>query len=285
VSDAGSRAASHAQWSTAAQAWARDAERREAGPAGRAADWMLSAAALEPGQRVLELACGAGDVSLRAAQLVGPGGHVVASDFAEPMVEVVRGRAAAAGLDQVHARVLDAEDPQLEGERFDAVLCRFGYMLMAQPGRAVRASFDALAPGGRIALAVWGAAERNPWMSLVTDATMSTLGAPPPAPGTPGPFALAEHARLRELLTGAGFDDVSVEELEDERRYASLDEWWEGMLEPDGPMGALLGHLDEHQRESIRADAIENALPYDAGADGVRFPVAIAVAAGARERT
>lgn len=95
------REASKAQWSGVAGGWAEGVERRENGPAGAAADWMLAAAALEPGERVLELACGAGDVGLRAAERVGPTGRVVCSDFAEPMVDVARERARTAGLEDI----------------------------------------------------------------------------------------------------------------------------------------------------------------------------------------
>jgi len=217
------REASRAQWEQAAQGWAAEAEERERGPAGRAADWMLEAVAPQPGERVIELACGAGDVGLRAAAAVGEQGRVLLTDFAEPMVELVRERAA--GLPHVEARTLDAESPDLD-ERFDVALCRLGYMLMPDPARALRETRDLLDPGGRLALAVWATAERNPWLSLVFDAVMGVLGAPPPEPGTPGPFALGDQDRIRSLLDGAGFAEVTVEEVGEIRRYESAEEWW-----------------------------------------------------------
>lgn len=276
------REASRGQWSRAADGWGRETERRESGPSGAAADWMLSAVALEPGERVLELASGAGEVGLRAAEAVGPSGRVVVSDFAEPMVELVGDRARSAGLGHVEGRVLDAEDPRLEGERFDAVLCRFGYMLMADPARALRESCAALDRAGRIALAVWGPAERNPWQSLITDAVMKTLGAPPPAPGMPGPFALADHERLRSLLAEAGFVDIVVEDLDVERQRESVDEWWAEMLGASGPLSAVLGQLADAQRAAVRDDAQRGARRY-AGRDGsVRFPARVVVASARR---
>jgi SAM-dependent methyltransferase len=255
-----------------AGAWAEQAADREAGPPGEAADWMVRAAALAPGGRVLELACGAGDVGLRAAEVVGPEGRVLCTDFAEPMVEVVRERAAAAGLAQVEARVLDAQEG-IDDERFDAVLCRFGYMLMPDPGRALAASHRALVGGGRLALAVWGTAERNPWLSLVFDAVMSTLGAPPPEPGTPGPFALADEDGLRGMIERAGFREVTVEVLSGERRFESTAEWWEGTRDSAGPVAAILRHLDERQVAQIGERALAAGEPY-----GGRFPAQIVAA-------
>lgn len=277
MADDGLREASRAEWGRAAGGWARESEQRESGPAGVAAGSMLDAAGLRPGERVLELACGSGELGLRAAEAVGPQGRAVLSDFAEPMVEIARERAVAAGLPQVEARVLDAEDPQLE-ERFDAVLCRFGYMLMADPARALRASRDVLAPGGRIALAVWGPAERNPWQSLITDGVMAVLGAPAPPPGTPGPFALADHTRLRALLADSGFEEIVLEDLAGERRHDSFDAWWSDILDGSGPLSAVVAALTDEQRATVRGDAERGARAH-AGPDGVlRLPAAVTVA-------
>ena len=275
------RDASREQWSSAAEHWAAEAERRERGPAGKAADWILSAAKLQKGNRVLELACGAGDVGLRAAEVVGPSGRVLCSDFAEPMVELVRARAGELGLDQVEARVLDAEAREME-ERFDAVLCRFGIMLMPTPAKALKGSYDVLDRGGRLALAVWGAEKDNPWLSLLTDAVMKELGAPPPAPGTPSPFALHEHELFRELLEGPGFDQIVIEDLDDRRRYDSVEEWWSGTQEASGPLGAVLSHLTEQQVTSIRDEALAGAAAYVDAQGALSFPARVVVASAGR---
>ena len=274
--------ASRSQWSNAAEGWAEGSERREEGPSGAAADWMLEAAAPAPGERVLELACGAGDVGFRAAEAVGGTGRVVCSDFAEPMEEVVRERAAARDLEQVEGRVLDAERLDLGGDRFDVILCRMGLMLMSDPSSALRGSAEALDRDGRLAVAVWGAPDGKPWLSAVTDATMEVLGAPPPAPGAPGPFALADHGRLGGLIAGAGLADVVVEDIESARRHDSLDDWWAEMLRGDGPMGALLSGLPEDRREAIREMAYGLARPCVQDDGAVLFPAVVVGAAATR---
>ena len=242
---------------------------------------MLAAVQLAPGGRVLELACGAADVGLRAAGVVGSTGRVVCSDFAEPMIDTVRDRVRSLGLEQVEARVLDAEDLQLDGELFDAVLCRMGYMLMSDPAAALGCSARALDHGGRLALAVWGSPEANPWLSSVTDAAMETLGAPPPAPGTPGPFALADHGRLRDLIAGAGLGDIVIEDIESERTHESLEHWWAEVRRVSGPLGALLSQLPDQQVAAIRDGALARARTQVQEDGGVRFPASI-VAASAR---
>lgn len=262
-------------WGTVAAGWVAGAEQREQGPMGAAARWMLDAVALSPGERVLELAGGVGDVGLAAAAAVGPAGRVVCSDYAEAMVEAVRGRAE--GLAQLEARVLDAQDLQLD-ERFDVVLCRFGYMLMPDPARALRCSREVLVEGGRLALAVWGPGESNRWLSGVTDPLMEVLGAPPPEPGTPGPFALGDPERVRALVSEAGFRDAVVEVLELERRYASLDEWWEGSTAGDGPLSTTLQYLAEDQLERLRSLAFDRASDLVAADGAAVFPAQVVVA-------
>jgi SAM-dependent methyltransferase len=234
----------------------------------------VGAAALQPGETVLELACGAGRVGLQAAERVGPGGTVLCSDFSEEMVGAVEARIANLGIGNARAQVLDAQSLDLESDFFDAVLCRFGYMLMADPQRAIGESLRVLRPGGRLILAVWGVADANPWLSLILNATMSQLGAPPPEPGTPGPFALGDPERLQQLLRTAGFADVAVAEIDTEQTYDSLEAWWQQILEVGGPLAALLAALSAEEVETIKMAALDSGRPYLRDG-GVAFPARV----------
>src|SRR5688572_9179807 len=101
------RAASKQMWSNSAGGWSDHADQLEEGPPGVAGRWMADAIDPQPGDRVLELASGAAGVGLRIANKLGADGKLVLSDFAEPMVEGIRGRIAELGFDHVEARVLD----------------------------------------------------------------------------------------------------------------------------------------------------------------------------------
>ena len=270
-------AASRQHWARAAEAWAEESASREDGPAGAAADRMLELAALGPGERVLELACGAADVGVRAARAVGSDGYVLCTDFVPEMVDAVRERASE--LPQVDARVHDAQEPI--GESFDAALCRFGYMLMPDPARALTATREALRPGGRVVLAVWGTGEQNPWLSLIFDAVMGTLGAPPPPAGTPGPFAFAEHEALTRRLAEAGFEEVTCEDVASERRHESLSAWWENFGESAGAVGSVLAQLPAEQLAEVRRRAEAAAERY-ASERGVVMPASVVVARAVR---
>jgi SAM-dependent methyltransferase len=277
------REASRQQWSGAAESWARAAEEEETGASADATAWMLEAAELQPGERVLELACGAGRVGLQAASRVGPEGAVLCSDFSEAMVEAVAGRVRRLGVPNVEARLLNAEQLELSAEeRFDLVLCRFGYMLMADPEQALRESARVLRPGGRLVLAVWGRSERNPWLALILNAVMSHLDAPPPQPGMPGPFALGEPERLRMLLGQADLDGVEVEEIETKQTYDSAAAWWDQILEVSGPLAAMLKALPEEDREAIRDEALAAAAAFLGDDGSAAFPASV-VGATARK--
>jgi ubiquinone/menaquinone biosynthesis C-methylase UbiE len=278
MSEAEYREASRQQWSDAASSWARAAEEEETGASGEATVWMLEAADLQPGERVLELACGAGRVGLQAAARVGPDGTVLCTDFSPAMVDAVAERVERLGIPNVSTRVQDAEHLELaEEEPFDAVLCRFGYMLMADPLQALRESAGALRPGGRLVLAVWGQDEANPWLSIILHALIAHLNAPPPQPGQPGPFSLGDAKRLRGLVEEAGLTDVEVAEIEAKQHYDSLPGWWEEILEVSGPLATMLNALPEEDRESIRATALAEAEQFGDGGGAV-FPASIVAA-------
>jgi SAM-dependent methyltransferase len=262
-------------WGAAAEHWARAAERDEVGAAADAAAWMLRAADLRPGERVLEVAGGAGRVGLQAASAVGPDGSVLCSDFSEEMVKVARERFERLGVSNVETRALDAQALDLDAEAFDAVLCRFGYMLMPDPVQALRESARVLRPGGRLVLAVWGKAGENPWLTTILGAVMTHLSAPPPEPGTPGPFALGDPARLRDLLDGAGLANAEIETIETRQVYASAEAWWEKILSVGGPLGLLFNPLPEAGRNAIRDAALARGREYVADDGTAVFPATV----------
>lgn len=276
------RAASKQMWSTAAGGWSDHAETLEEGAHGVAAPWMVEAIDPQPGDRVLELASGAAGVALRVAEMVKPDGKVVLSDFAEPMVEEIRGRLASLGLDNAEARVLDAEDLDVGDAEFDVVLCRFGYMLTSDPARALSETFRVLAPGGRLALGVWGTAEENPWLGLPMKTLMDHLGTPPPEPGMPGPCSLGDRDRVAELVDGAGFEAVNVEQLEAEDRFADADAWWDRTLALAAPFTAALSHLPPESAQELEAKVKASGQRYQTDDGSLAFPATVNVASARR---
>ncbi len=244
--------------------------------------WMLEAIAPQPGQTILELAAGPGDTGLLAAEIVRPGGTLISSDFAEPMLDVARQRAAALGIDNVEFRVIDAESIDLDTASVDAVLCRWGYMLMADPGAALGETRRVLRPGGRLALAAWDAAEHNAWARVPSTALVELGLAQPPPPDAPSMFAFSVPGRIEQLLGDAGFTDARLDAVELEADYEDLDTYLSVTTDCSRPFADALAALDDSTRAKVR-DAIEDGLaPFREPDGGYRIPARclVAVASG-----
>src|SRR3954465_3530663 len=220
------RADARERWEAAAAGWARDREafQRDAMEVSR---WMLEAAELQPGHRVLELAAGPGDTGLMAAELVAPGGTTIITDNADAMLDAARARAKEVGATNVEIRPMEAEWIDLGTASVDAVLCRWGFMLLADPEAALRETRRVLRPGGRVALAAWDAPDRNPWVRSMGAELVERGLAPPPDPAAPGMFSFAAPGRIEELLGDTGFTDMVVDGVDVTFSAASFDEWWE----------------------------------------------------------
>ena len=164
---------------------------------------MVDALDPQPGETLLELAAGVGDTGFAAASRLGAEGRLITTDFSQAMVDAARRRAEELGVSNAEFRTLDAERMDLDDGSIDGVLCRWGYMLMADPGAALAETRRVLGDGGRVALSVWGDPEQNPWASIPARALLEQTGADPPDPFAPGIFAMASEERTRELLGAA----------------------------------------------------------------------------------
>jgi SAM-dependent methyltransferase len=275
------RAISRDAWETAAAGWAREADavRNWGMPVSVA---MVESLGLQPGQRVLELAAGPGDTGFMAAELVRPGGTLISSDGAEPMIEVARARAAQLGIDNTEFRQLELEWIDLETASVDAVLVRWGLMLTVDPTAAAHEIRRVLRPGGHAALAVWDTLERNPWAQIPGRALVALGHAEPPDPDIPGPFAMAEDGRLAEVLEDAGFIDVAVVAVGLERHYATAQDIVAESANCSPSFGVKYAELSGEQRAEVADHMIAAAAPYTAADGSVTLPgVSLVASAGA----
>jgi SAM-dependent methyltransferase len=185
--------------------WAVRAAQFEASAAGYDR-LLLEAADLGPDLHVLDVGCGTGSVTRKAAAAVGPGGTATGVDISAPMLQVAWDRSA--GLGGVTFLEADAQVHDF-GRRYDRVVSRAGVMFFGDPPAAFANLARALRPGGRVAFVVWRTLAENAWMhDLMHALTGRTPPEPPPGPGA---FALADPGRARALLEGAGLAEVDVE--------------------------------------------------------------------------
>jgi ubiquinone/menaquinone biosynthesis C-methylase UbiE len=268
----------HRMWAEVAGGWAEHAEDVDERSA-QLTQRMLELSTPRRGERVLELACGPGGAGLAAADLVAPDGAVVLSDIAAEMTAIASKRAAARGLRNVTVRVLDLEQIDEPDGSYDVVLCREGLMLVPDPARATREIRRLLRSGGRVALAVWGPRERNPWLGVMFDAISAQLGCPVPPTGVPGPFSLENAEELGALLGDAKLFEVAVTELSVPLQVGSFEEWWTTRCALAGPLTKILASLPAEVQSAIRARAEDAAGPFETR-EGLEFPGVALLASG-----
>jgi SAM-dependent methyltransferase len=256
------RRESRLRWASTAAGWAShaDAMRRATMPVST---WMVEAIGPQPGHTVLELAAGPGDTGFLAAELIEPGGELITSDFVPEMLSAAQRRAEALGLRNVRFRQIDAElNMDFPAGSLDGVLCRWGYMLMADPEAALRETRRVLRPGGRVALAAWTGPEDNRWSSepvaVLVDRGLLEAG----DPSAPGQFAWAREGAIAEHLEAAGFLDHEVERAAFTNVYASVAEWWETQTRLSMRTADAAAAMDAGTREAVLADLAERGAEF-----------------------
>lgn len=244
-------------WGSVARGW-EDRRARLMEVTAAVNDWLLDNAALESGQTVLEIGAGTGDLGFAAARRIAPGGQLISADFAPEMVEVARRVGAAAGVSDVDYRVIDAEQMPLEDASIDAILCRWAFMLMADPAAAFAESRRVLRDGGRLTFAAWTTPDRNPWL-LPTAMTLVQRGhLQPPDPDGPGIFAFGDPERFLPLLAAAGFAEPEIEEVTFEFTHPDFEDAWDMTRKLTGPIAKVIDRLPDDERQATR-DAVEAA--------------------------
>jgi len=264
-------------WQAMASGWERRREEIERVTLP-VSEWMVQALDPQPGDTVLELAAGPGGTGFAAAAILGEQGRLISSDFSSEMVEVARRRAAELGLANVEHRVIDAEQIVLETDSVDGVLCRFGFMLMPDPGAALAETRRVLRPGGRLALAVWSTAADNPWVAIAGRILAERGLSPPPEPGAPGMFVLADEGRLRELLGGAGFGDQHIERVSVLFEFDDVNDYIVRTTDLGGMFSRIWGDASEEDRNAITVRLAEAFAPF-AVDGGYELPGVAVVAA------
>lgn len=198
------------------RAWVRDGERYASmlGPFG---DRVLETMAPRPGERILDVGCGNGDLSMDAARRVAPSGSVVGLDVSRPMLENAAARAASAALSNVEFREADAQVATFPAGSFDAACSRFGVMFFDDPVVAFANIRSALRPGGRLIFACWRDLVLNEYVMIPAAAALEHLPAPNvEALSGPGPYSLADPDQTRRVLRDAGYTEIDLAEIDEQ---------------------------------------------------------------------
>lgn len=268
------------QWQSAAHAW------NEWGPCLRAwlgpvTEVMFDMAKLGPGQRVLDVAAGAGDQTLLAAARVGATGHVLATDISPNILEFADANARAAGFENIETKVLDGEDLDVPPESFDVVISRVGLIYFPDQQKALAEMKRALKPGGRVAAIVYSTPENNRFFSGPVGVIRRRANLPPPLPGQPGPFSLGGAGILEATFRTAGFSNVESKTVSAPLRMKSAAECVRFERESFGALHQMLAGLDEVGRQSAWEE-IERELSAFEDEAGFQGPCEMIVGVGVK---
>ncbi len=232
-------------------------------------DRLVELAHIKAGDKILDIATGIGEPAITAAKRVGGNGHVVATDISPQMLSIARQRATSLGLENImEFKESDAEVIDLPDSSFNAVLCRWGLMFLPNLSGALSNIHKTLVPDGYLAAAVFATPDKVPFLGLAINTVRNETRAPPPPPGTPGPFSLADENQLRKSLIEIGFKDVHTEHLNTVFEFDSAQDYTQFQKELTAPIIAMLANETKSRRDEIWNKVTEAAKKYSDDDDG-----------------
>lgn len=240
-------------------------------------DLVFERASLQPGMRVLDIGCGTGASTVRAAQIVGGAGHILAADFSQPFLNRAAQRAAEHGLANIDFQYADVQTHPFVAADRDAMISRFGVMFFEDPVAAFANISRALKPGGQMTFAAWGPLSGNPWFKMPHIAACARLGNPPPMDrDAPGPLAFQDKDRVLGLLADAGLTEIVVEPVPVFLHFRGTLEDCAKLCTRIGPAARLIA-LFEGDEEDIEAiqQAVAKAFRPFATENTVEIPALI----------
>ena len=246
--------------------WARDWQRYDRAVAGHQAR-LMDAAAISWADRVLDVGCGNGETSRAAARQAGAG-SVLGVDLSSSMLERARELAGAEGLTNVRFERADAQVHPFPPAAFDLVVSRFGTMFFADATAAFTNLARTTRPGGRIVMVAWQGLGANEWLREIRASLAAGRSLPTPPAGLPGPFAQSDPDQVRSVLTGAGFDDITLEPSEGPFWIGAGTDDAFSFMSTGGLARGMLQDLEEPDRRRA-LDTLRATLDTYAGADGV----------------
>ena len=266
------------QWQHAAEAWYRWSPTLHAWLGG-ATETMLDMAGVTTGQRVLDVAAGAGEGSMSAARRVGPAGHVLATDISSNILEFAAQMAKEAGLDNMATQVMDGEQLDAPDASFDVVISRVGLIYFPDQQRALKEMLRVLKPGGRVAAIVYSTPDKNTFFSVPVSIIRKRAQLPPPLPGQPGPFSLGAEGVIDKAFEQAGFSEVRSVRVDSPLLMPTAADCVRFERESFGALHQMLSGLSDPEKQSVWEE-IERELGQFASEKGFTGPCEMVVAVG-----
>jgi ubiquinone/menaquinone biosynthesis C-methylase UbiE len=240
---------------------------------------FMKLAAVQPGERVIDIACGTGEQTIAAALRAGPQGEVLAIDRDPYLLTDLSARALEAGIHSLRTAIMDASHLDLPDSYWDVALCHLGLSELDDPEAAVREVVSVLRPVGRLTISTYGERERSPLLSMFLDAVGTFLPAQTAAVAR-SLFHYAEAGRLARLLAEQGFEDAVPERVTEWVHFTDVEQYWQA-LGATRQLAPLAVQLSPEQAQRCRAE-LERRTRFYRRAGGIELKVEAVILAAVK---
>ncbi|MEP6467256.1 MAG: class I SAM-dependent methyltransferase [Parafilimonas sp.] len=219
-------------------------------------DAIINSLNIQANDVVLDIASGTGEPAFSIAALA-TNGKVYATDVADQMLNVAKEYAGENNIRNIEFKVADVSELPFENNFFDKISCRMGFMFFPDMQLAANELFRVCKSNGKVATAVWGAAENNEWVTIMMKVLSNNIQMPQPPPGAPGMFRCAKPGLIKDIFEKAGFRNVKEETITGKIIYDSIDDYWLNMNEIAAPVVGALSKADDATRQKIKDEVFE----------------------------
>jgi len=268
------------EWTNSAPFWEKHAETiRTMFAAVTSA--LIEEAGITSGQRVLDVAGGAGEPALTMARVVAPSGSVAYTDPIAGMMSAAQSEAQRRGITNIEFHQCPADSLPFSADSFDVAISRLGAMFFPDPLAALREMCRVTKAGGRLLLVVWYKSEFNPYSFEVTNVVSQVLPAETPST-THDAFRFAEPGKLAEILKAAGATDIRERILEfDMAAPISAEEFWIMRSEISGTLREKLKAASADDRHKVREGVLQAIRKYFPE-NQMKFPAQMLIVTGSQ---
>jgi ubiquinone/menaquinone biosynthesis C-methylase UbiE len=224
---------------------------------------LVEEAQIGIGQKVLDIGGGSGEPSLTIARIVGPTGSVMYTDPVAGMLESAQAEAGRRGLTNIHFKRCSADDLPFADCTFDVAIGRLSAMFFVDPVTAVREALRVVLKDGRVAFAVWGPKEANPFFSSITDVIDQFLDGLPQDSDAPDTFRFAVPGKLAGALKQSDADNVIERQLNFRIEAAiSFEQFWQLRTEMSETLREKMARLTAAQLPTVKQAVADAAQKY-----------------------
>lgn len=243
-------------WDTVSNGWKKwnDFTMNFLKPMGEA---IIKALDIKRNDVVLDIASGTGEPALSIAAIV-KNGQVYATDLSEEMLSIARTYADECNISNIEFKAANVSDLPFTNNFFDKISCRMGFMFFPDMQMAANEMFRVCKNGGKVAICVWAAPERNDWSTTMTKALSKHIEIPKQTTDTTGMFRCAGPGFIKKLFENTGFKNVKEETISGKVDFETSQNYWLNRTEMSETAISLLSKVDEVTTNKIKNDLLED---------------------------